>query len=63
MALVRDVTEKRRLERELQQREKVQSLGLLAGGVAHDLNNFLSVVQTNGASRPTSFGRSPGSRT
>lgn len=47
MALVRDVTEQRRIERELLQREKLQSLGLLAGGVAHDLNNFLAVVQTS----------------
>ncbi|MBX3220182.1 MAG: PAS domain S-box protein [Labilithrix sp.] len=49
MALVRDVTEQRRLQRELHRREKLQSLGLLAGGVAHDLSSFLTVVQTNGA--------------
>jgi PAS domain S-box-containing protein len=49
MALIRDVTEQRRLQRELHTREKLEGLGLLAGGVAHDLNNFLAVVQTNGA--------------
>ncbi|MBX3213067.1 MAG: response regulator [Labilithrix sp.] len=49
MALVRDVTAQRRLQRELHHREKLQSLGLLAGGVAHDLGSFLAVVQTNGA--------------
>ncbi|MDF2696822.1 MAG: domain S-box, partial [Labilithrix sp.] len=49
MALVRDVTEQRRLQRELHTREKLEGLGLLAGGVAHDLNNFLAVVQTNNA--------------
>lgn len=48
MALVRDVTAQRRLQRELHHREKLQSLGLLAGGVAHDLNSFLAVVQANG---------------
>ena len=47
MALVRDVTEQRRLERELHNREKLHGLSLLAGGVAHDLNNFLAVVRTN----------------
>ena len=47
MALVRDVTEQRRLQRELHTREKLDGLGLLASGVAHDLNNFLSVVRTN----------------
>lgn len=49
MALVRDVTEQRRLQRELHNREKLHGLALLAGGVAHDLNSFLAVVRNNSA--------------
>ena len=41
---IRDITDQKRLEAQLQQAQKMESVGLLAGGVAHDLNNVLSGI-------------------
>ncbi|HQK20776.1 MAG TPA: PAS domain S-box protein, partial [Polyangiaceae bacterium] len=61
--VARDVTERRQMEARILQAQKLESLGVLAGGVAHDFNNLLTSILGNTSLAAQTLGQDSSAQT
>ncbi len=47
LVMLKDVTQRRKMEVQLQQSQKMKALGCLSGGIAHEFNNLLTIISGN----------------
>lgn len=57
--MLRDVTERRRFDLQMQNLQKMETIGLLAGGVAHDFNNILTAMRISVEEARRALGHAP----
>ncbi len=60
LAINTDITEKKAIEGQLMRAQRMESIGTLAGGIAHDLNNILTPILTSVEILKLSEGRPQG---